>query len=876
MRGYKKALLVILVGELVCLMANFFTYQVKDIYEFDKTNMPFTSIASMASFVCDLLILLTFLISWGIAVIKRYVTGSNTGLEYLSIFNLLATFYFFLESKYLNGYNVGSVYEVSLFTILMTFPILLLLYYEYDYGDDHRRLFDTFTIGLFLAFFIQLGLYITKTVEVEYLIIFTYAYSIVAYAMFFACTIAKHYVNKNLSYLAEALGLFIVLTCCVIDIFIDTNDINELKGSYLRYGFAAYCIIMVIVIIVRLIDDIVQKARVSSEMLKKQVDIMESQNKKLREAKKEADEAKKQAQVANKAKSDFLARMSHEIRTPINAIIGMDAMILRDSKEAETLSYAKDIERASNNLYAIINDILDFSKIESGKMDIVEAPYNLKSMIHDCIGMVMMRAKSKRLSIDLKNDTNVPANLIGDAIRIRQIINNILTNAIKYTDYGSVTLFVGYAPLEEVNKEEDIEFIGGSLDNRKVINLIIQVTDTGQGMKKEDLSNLFHIFQRINIERNYAIEGTGLGLSISKQLIDLMGGSIEVESEYGVGSTFTVTIPQKVDGEEKIGDIASLKNEDVYEENRHISFAVNEEVRILIVDDIQSNIKVLEGLLKNTGIMIDYCDNGNTAIALTRNTNYDLIFLDHMMPGKDGVETFKEIKADKDNLNRETPIIMLTANAVNGAKKEYLNMGFDDYLAKPIIEMQLEAMIRKYIPSECIEDVSHDNSWHDNYKWYDKPKISDNFDKIINEKNIANENVVEDSNNSNNNDNNNNNSNNNINNNNTEEIDYIDEAVGLQYCGGIKELYEELKGDFVKENKLDNLIKTYKALDFDNYRIIVHSLKSTSLTIGAVNFSALCKEIERGVKEGNTDIAIQKNDYLVESYKKLLTRLGWR
>jgi HPt (histidine-containing phosphotransfer) domain-containing protein len=175
--------------------------------------------------------------------------------------------------------------------------------------------------------------------------------------------------------------------------------------------------------------------------------------------------------------------------------------------------------------------------------------------------------------------------------------------------------------------------------------------------------------------------------------------------------------------------------------------------------------------------------------------------------------------------------------------------------------MQLEAMIRKYIPSECIEDVSHDNSWHDNYKWYDKPKISDNFDKIINEKNIDNENLVEDSNNS---------------NNNIEEIDYIDEAVGLQYCGEIKELYEELKGDFVKENKLDNLIKSYKALDFDNYRIIVHSLKSTSLTIGAVNFSALCKEIERGVKEGNTDIAIQKNDYLVESYKKLLTRLGWR
>lgn len=848
MKGYKKALWIVLLGEFILLFINFINYQMKEVIKYDMETLPFSSVSNMVNFICDLLILLSFLISWGITVIRRFVDGSNTGLEYLTLFDLLATLYFFLESKYLGGYFfVETAYLIGLISILMTIPILLLLYYERQYGNKYRRLYDVMTLLSFLIFFVQLGLFFSKAINVKYIFLSTYIYIVIVLIIFLVCCILENHELRVLDLRLEEIGLFICISCGLVDVCVGISNIENVKGTYFRYGITIYSILMIIVWIIRLMGTLLENSRVSSEMLAKQVEIMESQNNKLREAKKEADEAKKQAQVANKAKSDFLAHMSHEIRTPINAIIGMDTMILRDCKDPDILSYARDIEKASNSLYAIINDILDFSKIESGKMDIVEASYNLKSMIHDCIGMIMMRAKSKRLSIVLKNDTNVPACLIGDAIRIRQIINNILTNAVKYTDYGSVTMFVGYSPTDEAD----------------TINLIIQVTDTGQGMKKEDLSNLFHTFQRINIERNYAVEGTGLGLSISKQLVDLMGGSIEVESEYGVGSTFTITIPQKVDGDELLGDIASLKNEEDYEENRHISFVVKN-VKILVVDDIPANIKVVEGLLKNTGIMIDYCDNGNTAIALTRNVSYDMIFLDHMMPGKDGVETYKEIKADKDNLNRETPIIMLTANAINGAKKKYLDIGFDDYLSKPIRELQLEAIIRKYISKDCILDEEVDKNWHDNFQWYDRPSKSDEFDRILesNEQEKAKEKsetkantgLAQDE----------------------EDICYIDEATGMSYCGQIKELYEELKRDYVKENRYEDIKKFYENEDFNNYRIAVHGLKTTSLTIGAKNFSALCKEIEQGVKAGNIDIAHKNHDYLLESYDKLLKLLGWR
>ncbi|SDN24682.1 ATP-binding protein [Lachnospira pectinoschiza] len=856
MKGYKKALWILLLGEFVLLIIDFISYQMKDVIKYDMNTLPFSAVSNMVNFICDLLILLTFLISWGITVIRRFVDGRNTGLEYLTLFDLLATLYFFLESKYIGGYfYVETTYTTGLISILMTIPILLLLYYEKQYGNKYRRLYDVMLLLSFLIFFVQLGLFLSKAIDVKYIFLSTYSYIVIDLIVFFVCCTLENHRLKVWDLKLEEIGLFVSISCGIIDVCLGFGDIKNVKGTYFRYGITVYSIIMVIVLIVRLMETLLENSRVSSEMLAKQVEIMESQNNKLREAKKEADEAKQQAQVANKAKSNFLAHMSHEIRTPINAIIGMDTMILRDSKDPEILSYARDIEKASNNLYTIVNDILDFSKIESGKMEIVETSYNLKSMIHDCIGMIMMRAKSKRLSVVLKNDTKVPACLIGDAIRIRQIINNILTNAIKYTDYGSVTMFVGYSPTDEAD----------------IINLIVQVTDTGQGMKKEDLSNLFHTFQRINIERNYAVEGTGLGLSISKQLVDLMGGSIEVESEYGVGSTFTITIPQKLDGDELLGDISSLKNDEDYEENRHISFVVND-VKILVVDDIPANIKVVEGLLKNTNIGIDYCDNGNTAIAFTRNVNYDMIFLDHMMPGKDGVETFKEIKADKDNLNRETPIIMLTANAINGAKKEYLSIGFDDYLAKPIRELQLEAIIRKYLPPDSIVDEEVDKNWHENYRWYDKPTKDEDFNKIIEEGGLLDitkldannldtkktvENAVADA----------------ID---MADICYIDDKTGMEYCGGIRELYDELKADYVKENRFEDIKKFYEANDFNNYRIAVHGLKSTSLTIGAKNFSALCKEIEQGVKAGNIDIAHQKQAYLMESYEKLLKMLGWR
>ena len=900
--AFKKAIWLVLISELLLLVFAFFTFQMRDVIQFDRANLPFSEVSNMVNFILDLLILLSFFTTVGIAIIRRYVDGSNTGIEYLVVFDLLCAIYFFLESKFLSGsYYIEDVYRLGLFIILMTIPIALILYYDRQLGTSFRRLFDTLIIISFLAFFVQFGLLLSGLVEVEYLTLFTYMYIVICLGTFFTCSVIKEHMLEGVVTILEELGLLVAIICAFIDIGIGIINPNMLNGKYFRYGITVYCIVMDIVLLVNLVGSLVENSRVSSDMLLKQVEIMEVQNAKLREAKKEADEAKKQAQIANKAKSDFLARMSHEIRTPINAIIGMNTMIQRDTKDPEIQSYARDIEKASNSLYAIINDILDFSKIESGKMEILESTYNLKSVIHDCIGMVMMRAKSKRLNVVLKNDTAVPANLIGDAVRIRQIVNNILTNAIKYTDYGSVTMFVGYSPLEEPKISASDEVIGEKFGDEKVINLIIQITDTGQGMKKEDMASLFQTFQRINIERNSAVEGTGLGLSISKQLVDLMGGTIEVDSEYGVGSTFTVTIPQKVVGDEIIGDIASLNDEEEYDENKHIRFIVSDDVKILVVDDILSNFKVVEGLLKNTNIMIDYCDNGNTAIALTRKEIYDIIFLDHMMPGKDGVETFKEIKADKDNLNRETPIIMLTANAINGAKKEYLDIGFDDYLAKPIREYQLEAMIRKYISSDRIIDENIDDTWHESYKWYDKPKREAELNVILDNINLYNPNgskdelhesdkldrsdktnasdeldkksdsgVVTDRNE------NIINAKDDIENLIEENLLEVDEAIGMTYCGQIRELYDELIRDYIKENKLNDIRRFYEEEDFENYRISVHGLKSTSLTIGAKNFSEFCREIEQSLKAGSTDLAIQRNEKLLANYEKLLDKLGRR
>jgi len=396
---------------------------------------------------------------------------------------------------------------------------------------------------------------------------------------------------------------------------------------------------------------------------------------------------KQMAVMANESKDKFLANMSHEIRTPINTVIGMNEMILRENKDNTIQEYAENIQSASRMLLSLINDVLDFSKIEAGKLEVTENPYHLSSLLNDVIMGIKVRAQNKKLSLHLNIDENMPAVLKGDEIRIRQIMNNLLSNAVKYTSEGSIT------------------FSAKGVQNDDRFMLEVSVQDTGNGIKKEDMARLFDSFQRLELNKNRYIEGTGLGLSITKQLVNQMQGSIDVQSEYGKGSCFTVCIPQEVVDSQPMGDLEkAYKNAatsqgtiEKQEEKKHL-YAPN--ASVLVVDDNKMNLTVVKALLKRSAIQLDFAMGGEECLEFTRNKKYDLILMDHMMPEPDGVQTLHMLREEKDNENQNTTVVVLTANAIAGAAEQYLQEGFADYLAKPVVGDKLEEVLAKYLDSE--------------------------------------------------------------------------------------------------------------------------------------------------------------------------------
>lgn len=405
--------------------------------------------------------------------------------------------------------------------------------------------------------------------------------------------------------------------------------------------------------------------------------------KKLMETLSELEAAREEADRANKSKSYFLANMSHEIRTPINAVLGMNEMIIRESTDENITGYARNVESSGKNLLSIINDILDFSKIEAGRLELINASYRPDALIRDIVNMISYRSESKGLKLDVKVDENIPSKLYGDEVRIRQIIINLLTNAVKYTEEGTVSL--------EVSGEMKDGF-----------RLRVSVRDTGIGIRKEDIGNLFTQFRRVDPEHNKTIEGTGLGLAITKDLVDMMGGNISVHSEYGSGSVFAVTLPQKVVSEAPIGpfdanaDVASVKTE-AYREAFRAPTA-----NVLVVDDTKINLKVVSALLKKTEINVDIASGGQAGIDMAMEKAYDVIFMDQRMPQIDGTMALQEIRSSE-GPNKATPIICLTADAISGAREKYLADGFNDYLTKPIEGGAMENMLIQYLPPEKIQ-----------------------------------------------------------------------------------------------------------------------------------------------------------------------------
>jgi signal transduction histidine kinase/CheY-like chemotaxis protein len=406
----------------------------------------------------------------------------------------------------------------------------------------------------------------------------------------------------------------------------------------------------------------------------------------------------RQSESANIAKSQFLSTMSHEIRTPMNAIIGLSELTLREEASPKVKAYVAEIKQSGSNLLSIINDILDFSKIESGRLDIIPIKYGLASLLNDTINIISVRLAEKSIHFEVNVDSSLPITLLGDEIRIRQILLNLLTNAVKYTTKGTITFSVETKALVD-----------------DTITIQFEVKDTGIGIKEADMKKLFGDFTRLDSEKNREVEGTGLGLAITNKLCRLMGGTITVASTYGKGSVFTITLPQQIIDPKPITTFTIGGDQRQVHTEFTVPFTAPE-ARILIVDDIPTNLIVAEGLLAPYNMQIDQALSGTEAIRLVKENTYDLIFMDHLMPGMDGIETVTIIRTwEKQQRQRREelqskekrreapqgiPIIALTANAVAGMKELFLSHGFNDYISKPIELVKMNGVIVRWIPKE--------------------------------------------------------------------------------------------------------------------------------------------------------------------------------
>lgn len=540
---------------------------------------------------------------------------------------------------------------------------------------------------------------------------------------------------------------------------------------------------------------------------------------------------RERADSANRAKSIFLAQMSHDIRTPINAILGMNEMILRETADEDIRDYSRDIQTAGKTLLSLINTILDFSKIEDGKMELVIVKYDLATFVKNIELSVNGRARTKGLSFEVNVDEKLPTALYGDDVRLTKIITNLLTNAIKYTEKGSVRF--------DIKKLSD-------RDDEVLIS--VAVADTGIGIKPEDLDNIYKEFNRLDEERNRNIDGVGLGMAIVANLLKMMDSSLKVESTYGKGSVFSFSVVQKIADATPIGDYNEKLNamgEDRIDQEEFMA----PDARVLIVDDNTMNLKVAKKLLQIFGIEPDLAESGEECIEKVKSNYYHFIGLDHMMPGLSGIETLEKLREGK-ILPEDTRVLAMTANAVAGAKEMYISAGFDDYVSKPIELDSMKQKLLTYLPADIIrkkgkdidfevlefEPAGGDDEAPEFEPAKDAPAIpvsETDIKKLLSDAGV-------------------------------------DVAAGLMYCADDMDFYTEVLGDYVKwqPQKTDQLNEFYKSGDIKNYGILIHALKNTSRTVGLSELGDLAFALEQAAKNNDTAFIDENHEAFVSRFSK--------
>ncbi len=659
--------------------------------------------------------------------------------------------------------------------------------------------------------------------------------------------------------------------------------------------------------------------------------------------------ARNEAYRASQIKSEFLANMSHEIRTPINAMLGFDEMILRESSEKDILSYAGNIKISGGTLLSLVNDILDFSKIEAGKMEIVPAEYDPVILFYDLIQEVRPRAQAKSLYLKCDIDNDIPSRLYGDDVRFRQIIMNLLTNAVKYTEVGGVTLTVrvretadedsndsndgnhsndnndktnafdadaaGYVAeydadsadgagedfTEDTAEDSDEDDAAGKFGR---VSLFVSVRDTGYGIREEDRSRMFDAFERVDRKHTRRIEGTGLGLPITVRCLKLMGSSLEMRSEYGKGSDFYFVITQGVVDSSPVGDFEKAMNAMVRPMEVYRDDFTAPEARILVVDDVEMNLKVFEGLVKKSEIRIDTVLSGEEAVEMMHRTVYDCVFMDHQMPGMDGIETLQKIREDAEAIRADVPVIALTANAIAGAREMYMEKGFCDYLTKPVDIKALSDMLKRWIPEEKIRrmDEAAGTGVEDGADAMEITGVGDSFmdmtgvaggdgamelpsgaeedytEEIMEfppyENEDDNDTVLEFAPGG---------------KTGTEGI-YADavsarkaseqaalkrlEAAGVNVKEGVDyamsspQFYLEILGDYARNfmKKAEELGKAFDQKDWKNYRVFIHAVKSTSRTVGIDDISLMAEDLEKAAARGNAEFIEANHEVFMRRY----------